>query len=406
MSVSGPESQPGSTNLYNQILVESQRQRRLLSVHWELTYRCNEKCTHCYLDVFDPNAQVPGELTTAECFRIIDEMAALGVLNLTLSGGEILVRRDFFQIAEYARSKQFLLRLFTNGILITPAVADRLAALHPYAVEVSLYSATPQVHDKITQRKRSWELTTRALRLLHERGVRTIAKTPLMRENVGEVDAIEALAKELGAQFRFDITITPKDSGGLAPLQHRLTYDDLVQLFRTHIDPALWIDRKVGDETRTCGITLNALAIDPYGNVYPCLQTRSNAGNLRDQPLQGIWRSSSVWQQLGHLTLGELPVCRTCELRTLCVRCHGLALAEDGDLRAPATVNCREALARRQALIDRGDLPADYPIPAHLADMAQAARAADLDAREPAAFIPLSAITTASRDAVIVHSET
>jgi radical SAM protein with 4Fe4S-binding SPASM domain len=365
MSIDGPAHEPGSDNIYNQIIARTERQHRLLSVHWELTYRCNEKCTHCYLDVFSPNTNVPGELSTDECLHIIDELAELGVLNLTLSGGEILVRRDFFQIAEYAHSKRFLLRLFTNGILIKPALADRIAALHPYAVEISVYSTRPELHDSITRVPRSLELTLRALRLLKERGIRTVMKTPLMRENVREIDDLKALAQELGAQFRYDITITPKDTGGLEPLQHRLTYDDLVWLFRKEIDPALWVDRQVKPDQGTCGITLNGASIDPYGNVTACLQTRAKAGNLRENTLRDIWENSPVWKEY-KLTLGDLPICRTCELRNLCVRCHGLAQFEDGDLRAPAMVNCREALARRQVLIERGDLSADYPIPPHL----------------------------------------
>jgi radical SAM protein with 4Fe4S-binding SPASM domain len=366
MSVEGPQHDPQPANLYAQILAKTQKQRRLFSVHWELTYRCTEKCTHCYLDIFPPNANVPGELTTDECFRVLDELATLGALNLTLSGGEILVRRDLFQIAAYARAKKFLLRLFTNGVLLTPAIADRIVALHPYAVEISLYSVNPEIHDRITRLHRSWELTTRALRLLRERGVRTVMKTPLMRENAREIRALKALAQELGAQFRYDITITPQDTGGLAPLQHRLTYDDLVWLFRAEIEPSVWVQRNVTNATRPCAIALNAIALDPYGNVSPCVQLRARAGNVRAQSLREIWTQSPIWKQLGNLTLGELPVCRTCELRTLCVRCHGLAQMEDGDLRAPARVNCREALARRQVLVEKGALSADFPIPAHL----------------------------------------
>ena len=395
MSVDGPLSQPEGVNLYEQIVARSGKAHRLLTAHWELTYRCNERCTHCYLDVFSPNAKVPGELTTEECFRVIDQLAELGALNLTLSGGEILVRRDFFDIAEYARSKKFLLRLFTNGILIKAHVADRIAALHPYAVELSVYSTRADIHDAITRVPRSLELTTRALRLLRERGIRTIMKTPLMRENVRELNALEAMANELGARFRYDPTITPKDSGALDPLTHRLTYDDLVWLFREKIEPAAWVDRVVTPESRTCGITLKALAIDPYGNVFPCIQTRSNAGNVRTQSLREIWEQSPVWRDLGSLTLGELPVCRTCELRNLCARCHGLAQAENGDLRAPALVNCHEALARRQVLVERGALPQDYPIPTHLqtyADQNQPER--DQGGEElPTNFILLSTLT-------------
>ena len=245
MSVEGAQSEPSNVNLYNQIIDDTRKRHRLVSAHWELTYRCNEKCTHCYLDVLPPNAKVPGELTTDECFRILDEMADLGVLNLTLSGGEIFARHDFFPIAEYARIKGLLLRLFTNGILIKAEMADRIAALHPYAVELSLYSTRAKVHERITQVHRSWELTMRAFRLLHERGVRTVMKTPLMRENVREIFALEELAKELGAQFKYDPTITAKDSGALDPLEHRLTFADLVWLFQQKIDPAAWVNREI-----------------------------------------------------------------------------------------------------------------------------------------------------------------
>ncbi|MCI0474736.1 MAG: radical SAM protein, partial [Anaerolineales bacterium] len=351
---------------YDQIVTQTRQQHRLFSAHWELTYRCNQQCSHCYLDVCPPQSAALDELTTPECFRIIDELADLGALNLSLSGGEMLVRHDWFAIAEYARARKFLLRLFTNGILITPRVADQMASLHPYAVEISVYGADAETHDRITRRARSFELTTRAFHLLRERRVRTWFKVPLMRENVRQYHALRALAESLGAKFRYDITITVKDDGGRAPLQHRLTYDDYVWLFREVIDPTLWVERKITPETRTCAIATNAVIIDPSGNIAPCMQVRTRVGNLRERSLREIWETSSVWNELSHITVNDLPVCRACELQTLCVRCHGLALLEDGDLRAPARVNCLEALARRQVLIEKGVLPADFPIPAHL----------------------------------------
>ena len=396
MSVDGPSGQPESVNMYEQIVARSGRAHRLITAHWELTYRCNEHCTHCYLDVFSPNANVPGELTTKECFQVIDQLAEIGALNLTFSGGEILVRRDFFDIAEYAHSKRFLLRFFTNGILIKPALADRIAALHPYQVEISIYSTQSEIHDAITRVPRSLELSKRALRLLNERGVRTMLKTPLMRENARELPALRALAQEMGARFKYDLTITPKDTGGIDPLKHRLAFDDLVSVFREEIEPAYWANRTVTPEYRTCGISTKSLAIDPYGNVYPCLQVRSVAGNVRAQSVRDIWESAPLWKELGTLTLGELPVCRSCELRSLCVRCHGLAQMENGNLRAPALVNCREALARRQVLVEKGTLPADYPIPAHLREFAERIASTPHEGGEllPTNFVPLSNLTT------------
>ncbi|HKP88144.1 MAG TPA: radical SAM protein [Blastocatellia bacterium] len=400
MSVNNLAGQINASSIYDRMIEGTQKAHRLFSAHWELTYRCNEQCSHCYLDVFQPNAEVPGELTTVECFRVIDELAELGAMHLLFSGGEILAHRDFFQIAEYARSKRLLLRLFTNGILITPRVADRIAALHPYAVEISVYSINPETHDNITRVPRSWELTARALGLLRDRGVRTKMKVPLMRENLYELRQLEDMAGRLGAEFRYDSTITPKDDGNLSPLRHRLTHKELVWLFHEVLAADPWVNRRVSADARTCGIGLNSLVIDPYGNIFPCVQTRELAGNVRADSLKAIWEESLVWKEMGGLTISELPVCRNCELLNLCVRCHGLAQVEDGDLRGPAFANCREAIARRQVLIEKGALPADHPVPEHLREYAARCDAEEATSRVFANFIPASALSVHRRATV------
>lgn len=356
VSTSGPSPVPNDPGPYRRLLRAAEQARRLFSVHWELTYRCNQACAHCYLDTQPAASDAAGdpELSTAECLALIDQMAELGVFTLALSGGEILARRDFFEIAAYARRKRMLLRLFTNATRISPAVAGRIAALHPYTAEVSLYSADPDQHDAITRRPGAWRRTLAGVGNLRAEGVRVIIKTPLMHATVRQIDAIERLAGELGAAFHYDITLTAKDSGDPAPLRYRLTDDDLLWLMRQRIDPDLWTGRRVALDAPTCGIASKAVAIDPYGNVSACLQVRQPAGSLRRASLRSIWEESPLWGDLERLRLGDLPACAACDLRRVCVRCHGLALEESGDLRAPAEVNCREARARRQALMELG----------------------------------------------------
>lgn len=340
---------------YQRLLAESQRRHRLVSVHWELTYRCNERCTHCYLDVLPPGAHVPGELTTEEALNLVDQIADEGALNLTLSGGEVLVRRDFFEIAERARARRLVLRIFTNGTLITPEKADRIAALHPYAVEISVYGACAETHDRITQIPGSYHRTIRALELLHERGVRTVAKTPLMRDNVHEFDALREQAARLGARFQYDITITTKDSGGLSPLAHRMTDEQLLDFLRRELDPTPWLNPKPrGADFRFCGIGGLGCTIGPNGDVFSCVGARIRIGNVRQAPLRTIWRESPVWKELYDLTLSRLPECATCELKDYCTRCHGEALIEDGDLFRCSSIARREALFRRQVLQEKG----------------------------------------------------
>jgi radical SAM protein with 4Fe4S-binding SPASM domain len=368
VSVDGPqtESDLHSLNPYQQVLVQADQRHRLFSVHWELTYRCNQHCSHCYLDVFEPGAAVPEELSTQECLGIIDQIAAAGAFNLTLSGGELFVRKDWLEIARYARAKRLLLRLLTNGILVRPRLAEQIASLHPYAVEISLYSTQPEIHESITRRPRSWELTMRAFRLLHDCGVRTVMKTPLMRENAGEVAALRQLAEELGASFRHSYAISIKDSGALDPLKHRLTYPQLMRVIKQEMDPKFWVNRQVSTDQAMCGIGKKALIIDPYGNVDPCMEVRSRVGNLRERSLLEIWEGAPIWKELGELTLDSLPVCRDCELRNLCVRCHGTAFREQGDILEPAIAHCIEALARRQVLVESGAISQEFPIPAHI----------------------------------------
>jgi len=343
-----------SGDRYKAILLRSQQQHRLVGVHWELTYRCNEKCTHCYLDVLPPGAKVPGELTTEEAKRVIDELAELGAMTITFSGGEIFVRQDFFEIAAYARKRGFAVRLYTNGILIKPEVADRIAALRPVAIELSIYGADAATHDGITKVPGSFDLTVRAARLLKERGIKVTLKAPIMRENWDQIDAMRALAAEVGAGWQYDITIVPKHTGDRTPLKHRPSDTQLLNVFRHELGPDSWHLVPYREDYRFCGIGLTSLTIGPYGEIFSCVGARVSAGNVREQPLAAIWRRSPVWQELTSLTLGNLPVCATCELRQYCVRCHGTAAFEDGDMLGCSSVAYREARLRRQALQEKG----------------------------------------------------
>ena len=117
-----------------------------LSVQLDLTYRCNERCIHCYLDHDDH-----GEMTTAEIKDLLDQLAEAGVFFLTISGGEILMRKDFFEILEYARARTFCVKLKTNAVLIREQEAQRIRSLGVESVQISIYSHRPEVHDAITK---------------------------------------------------------------------------------------------------------------------------------------------------------------------------------------------------------------------------------------------------------------
>ena len=342
----------GQKTTYDTIARKAANQHRLLSIQWELTYRCNERCSHCYLDVMPPSAKVPGELSTDEAKKLIDDLVRLNALTITFSGGEVFVRPDIFEIASYARKKGFAIRFFTNGILIKPEMADKIAAVKPVVVEFSVYGSRAETHDGITQVPGSYDLTMRAIRLLLERGVRCIIKTPIMKENIEQVGELQEQAKDLGVSFQYDLTIVPKHTGDVSPLKHRPSDDQLLAFLRDRVNTETWTLYQLEEEHRFCGIGLSSLTVSPYGEIYTCVGARVSAGNIRTSPIHNIWHDSTVWEETGNLTISKLPVCSTCELRQFCVRCHGTAAFEDGDMLGCSLVVYWEARLRRQAYSD------------------------------------------------------
>src|SRR5580698_7068309 len=137
-----------------------------LNVHLDLTYRCNERCVHCYLDHEDH-----GEMTTMEIKDLLDELAGAGVFFLTLSGGEILLRKDFFEILEYARELMFCVKLKSNAVLIREREAARIRDLGVESVQISIYSHRPEVHDAITLVPGSLKRSLNAIRFLKAHGL-------------------------------------------------------------------------------------------------------------------------------------------------------------------------------------------------------------------------------------------
>ncbi|HXZ24987.1 MAG TPA: radical SAM protein [Nitrospiria bacterium] len=328
-----------------------------LNVLIELTHRCHLDCVHCYLE--DNHAHEAGsrELKTEELIRLIDELTDAGCLFLTLSGGEIFLRRDTVHVARYARSRGLAIRFFTAGLLLTPELIDSIAELHPLSVEFSLYSAeNPGLHDAITRVPGSHAKTLWALRELTARRIPVVIKTPLMRSVFQEYPGIIALARTLGAAYLLDPTVTPKNDGNLSTCALRVTPDQLAELYA---DPTL----PVVDEIKTlasrqrlrdpddevCNLGKMGCAISPFGDVYPTLGFPWAAGNVRERPFQAIWKESPVFVKLRDLKIKDLGVCSGCEKSTYCNRCCMWALMDDGDFLGGSTWACGIAAAKERA---------------------------------------------------------
>jgi radical SAM protein with 4Fe4S-binding SPASM domain len=319
-----------------------------LSVQVDLTYRCNERCVHCYLDHHDH-----GEMKTGEILELLDQMADAGVFYLTISGGEIMMRRDFFAILEHARKKTFCIKLKTNGILIREKEAERIKALGVQSVQVSIYSHRPEVHDAITKLPGSLADSIEAIRRLRAQGIHVIMANVLMVKNAEDYAAVRALAAELGAQFIMDPTVTPMMDGDRGILSLNVDEGALREVFRDeaivgNVEEFCAPPRGVDDEALDmlpCSAGHTACYVSPYGDVYPCVQFPLPTGNVRQTKFLDIWRDSPQFQEVRSITVRDLPSCSACTHGATCSRCPGLAYME-GNMRGPSSQDCEKSYAR------------------------------------------------------------
>jgi len=321
-----------------------------ISVHLDLTYRCNERCIHCYLDHDDH-----GEMTTAEIKSLLDQLAAAGTLFLTLSGGEVLMRRDFFELLDHARKLMFCVKLKTNGVLIREDQATRIAAAVVDSVQISVYSHRAEVHDAITKRPGSLKRSLDAVRLLRSKGVKVYVANVLMTQNAADYPGVRALAEELDAIFVMDPTITPMMTGERGVLDLNIDRKALREVFR---DPT--VAGSVPDlcappkgplseddalAALPCSAGHTACYVSPYGDVYPCVQFPLPTGNLRKTPFLEIWRDSPQFAEVRAISVSDLKGCSSCVHGSNCSRCPGLAYME-GDMRGPSVQDCEKSFAR------------------------------------------------------------
>lgn len=326
---------------FDALLARLAREHVPFSVLWELTHVCNLDCVMCYNA---PRSQP--ELSTAECLDVLEQLAEAGTLRLTLTGGEILTRRDFFTVAERARRLGFDLTLKTNGTLITPDKADRIAALTPSQVDISLLGATDATFDRIARSRHTLQRVVRGVTLLRERGVRVKLNTLLMDLNIAEREEMVRLALSLGADYEQVFKISPDDDGVDKAGRYQLSRQQITEALIADRTP--FAPRLRTPESRTCSVGLSSCLISPYGEVFPCQELRILAGNLREQPFAQIWRDAPILRELRERhTVRFLPDCQVCPLNTYCEgRCAGLAWKESGDPYAGHTLACQQAQAR------------------------------------------------------------
>jgi len=276
---------------------------------WELTYACNLACVHC---LSSSGRRDPRELSTAECLALIDEFQRMQIFYVNIGGGEPTVRRDFWEIVDYATAHDVGVKFSTNGSRITPEIAARLAGSDYVDVQISLDGATAAVNDRV-RGVGSFATAVRAMERLTAAGFRGFKVSVVVtRENIGQLDAFKAIADRYGAQLRLT-RLRPSGRGAdvwdelhPTPRQQRLLYDWLLERGEEVLTGDSFFHLAAyGDPLpglNLCGAGRVVCLIDPVGDVYACpfaIHDAFLAGNVRSRGgFATVWRGSELFQAL------------------------------------------------------------------------------------------------------------
>jgi radical SAM protein with 4Fe4S-binding SPASM domain len=302
------------------------------AVLWNLTNACNLHCSHC---VVKSGTKSSKELTLIECLRLIDEMAAFGVQELILSGGEPLIHPHFLEITEYAAKKRLSLHVATNATLITEKLAERLAAIGVNA-QVSLDGASPETHDVFRQQPGSWQRTVIGIRKLVSAKVPVMVASVVTKINIRQIPDLYKLAKDLGAHTYRILPFVPFGRGGahyeLEVSPHEMK--EVTAYLSTQSKKGLPVAPmefectfsapplgKVDPQTRIgCDGSVAYCTISSCGDVLPCSFFEGvKAENVRDHSFSWIWRNSHFLNYFRSLRTTDIHgACRTCPWLSTC----------------------------------------------------------------------------------------
>jgi radical SAM protein with 4Fe4S-binding SPASM domain len=327
---------------YARVVGEATRTAVPLEVILELTESCNFRCTHCYL----PSHSATDVLPTERLLQLLEELAQMGTLFLTFTGGEPLLRPDWLQLLQRARELGFAVTLLTNGSRLDEAAAAHLARLS-VSVEVSYYSREAAVFDAITGVTGSFAAVTRGVERLRRHGVRVTLKVPLFAANAAALPAIRSWADALGADCLAYPTVFPRRNGDLAPLRGALDgaalADCLVRF--PELQPPLSEPPADRDQWPLCAAGTRSATVAANGDVLACPLLPDAAGSLLASSFRRVWERAPLFTRLRALRWRDLETCRDCHRMAYCGRCPAQVLLEEGSDLGPSRSACTFAAA-------------------------------------------------------------
>ena len=305
-----------------------------IKVQWDLLMRCNSRCIMC--DRWDKQKFPDRDLLPRErILEVVDEMAAMDVMSISLSGGEVFLRKDILDIVRHIRKRGINTLINTNGLLVTESLATEIASSGLNEIIFSIDSAKADLHDRIRGVPGNFKRVIKAIRhCVAARGragnkrLKISANSTLCDWNAGEFADILSLVDTLSMD---SLTISPVhtiDHMGFNPQNKMSLSPEGIHRFLASFQrlPARLrnlmpfqdtyfhnFSKLVNDPGALKGYHCTAghltLQIHPNGDVHPCIMAFRKLGNLKQHSLKDILRSEAAREVRRDISRGRHPIC-------------------------------------------------------------------------------------------------
>lgn len=326
---------------------------------FELTARCNLSCRMCYVrHPADNKIQQDKEIPAIDWLEIARQASHEGMVFLLLTGGEVLLRPDFFEILEPLSRMGFMLTIFTNGTLVTEEVALRLAQAPPNRIEISLYGSTAATYESVTGIRGSFAACCEGIEALLNHRVPLGLKTTVSRYNMHELDSMRNMAHNWGLKLSASWLLIPRPDGLPSDAVNcRISVEDGIALEKSgrawsHDSTESAIreaSTRTNDDNFYCAAGKSAFVVNPSGEMNACLDLPFPAARPLDIGFKAAWEEVQHFVDSAPVTSNQ---CRSCDVRTFCGRCPAWSWMHTGTLAAPVPYWCEIARSRKEHRTD------------------------------------------------------